>query len=139
MDNNEITPQGEADVTASSGQSEEVTQPVESAESVDGGQVEETGKSTYPWEEDERFKGKTPDQIYKQIQEAEKLKGELSQKAKLINKLEQTTGMRYDQIEAELANQEKQKQRDYFVVHYCCYKNSQNIDEFNSRVQVVYG
>jgi len=110
MDNIETAPQGDADVTASSGQSEEVvTQPAETVEGYDEAKTEEAGTSTYPWEEDERFKGKTPDEIYKQIQESEKLKGQLSQKAELANMLEKTTGMNAGQIKDYLANQERQQ------------------------------
>lgn len=111
MDNNEQTaPQGEADVTASSGQSEEVvTQPVETGQSVDGTNPEETGEATYPWEADERFKGKTPDDIWNTYQDAQRAIGQASQKAEVVNLLEKHTGMNSSEIKNFLAQQEQQK------------------------------
>jgi hypothetical protein len=111
MDNNEQTaPQGEAGATASSGQSEEVvTQPVETTEPVSDGEVAETGTATYPWESDERFKGKSPEDIWNTYQDAQKAIGQASQKAEVVNLLEKHTGMNANEIKNFLAQQEKQQ------------------------------
>lgn len=117
MDNIEtITPQGEADVTASSGQSEEVNaQPSESTQPVDGGEVSEEGESAYPWESDEKFKGKTPDDIYQAYKEAEKGLGQLSQKAQIANLLEEKYGITPEQLKAKIEQQEYQQIQERYA------------------------
>jgi len=122
MDNIENdAPQGEADVTASSGQSGEDTQPVEApAETVEANDEAETteteaesGESSYPWEADEKFKGKTPDDIFRSYKELEKAQGSLGQKAEIANLLEEKFGVTPEQLKAQIAQQEtaQKKQR----------------------------
>ncbi len=120
MDNIEQAPQGEADVTASSGQSDEVdTQPVETeakVEPVDGGEAEapaETGQSA-PWEADPKFKGKTPEDVYKAYKEVEKLSGQLSQKARLANLIEQQYGVTPDKLEKIVTQQAEQERNQLY-------------------------
>jgi hypothetical protein len=107
MDNLEQDPLGEAVDTASSGQSDvETQQPGESTETVVDGEVEESGASN-PWDEDDRFRGKGPEDVWKAYQEAEKVKGMLGQKAELANLLEKQTGMSVDAIKSFIAQKQQ--------------------------------
>lgn len=108
MDNLETTsdPQGEAGVTASSGQSEaQETQPVETEAGHDETQSDEAVQ--YPWESDEKFKGKSPDDIWKSYQESQKVVGQASQKAAVVNTLEKYTGMTASEIQDFISKQEQ--------------------------------
>lgn len=116
MDNLERTsdPVEAADVTAASGQSEGETQaPVEQ---VAGDAVpDKTEAVSYPWEKDERFKGKNPDEMYKIVSEADKYKGQLSQKAKLADALSEKYGLTPEKMEQIMSQEElaaKQAQYD---------------------------
>lgn len=103
-------PLGEAGATASQGQSDATgTQLVETTDAVSDGQVAEAGQASNPWDNDPRFKGKSAEDIYKYATEAEKVKGQLSQKAELANLIEQQTGMSTQQIKEQLAYQQQQQ------------------------------
>lgn len=98
-------PVGVEGATSSQDTSSNDTQPAESAESVSDSNVEEAGKAP----ELLAGKYKSPQELEKAYKEAEKLNGQLSQKASLVNKLEQTTGMNAQQIAEVLAQQEQQR------------------------------
>ena len=75
MDNIEqsSSPLGEADVTASQGQLDATdTQPTETEEVVDGNESAEVETASNPWDNDPKFKGKAPEDIYKAYKEAER-------------------------------------------------------------------
>ena len=118
MDNpTEITsdPQEAADVNAASGQSEEVeTQSTETGEPlVDAGSTEATVDTTPPWEQDERFKGKTAEDMYKIVTEADKYKGQLSQKAKIADMLSAELGLTPEKIGELISQRQSQQQQQY--------------------------
>ncbi len=75
-------------------------------------EVSEAGQVSYPWESDERFKGKTPEDIWSNYQEAQKAIGQASQKAELANLLEKHTGMNAGQIKTFLQQKEQQQIQD---------------------------
>lgn len=117
LDNGEaMDPQGTADVSAPSGQSEEIeTQPVEGTETdvVEGEQAGTEEASSNPWDSDDRFKGKSPEEMFKIVQEADRYKGELGQKAKVADMLSQQFGLtpeRMEQIAHERAMSQRQQQ-----------------------------
>ncbi len=99
-------PQEAADVTAASGQSDEIeTQTPEETTPVDDGIVETAGVE-HPWDADNRFKGKTPEEMFEIVREADKYKGELGQKAKVADMLSKQFGLtpeRMEQIAQERA------------------------------------
>lgn len=114
MDNiEEVTPSGSDDVTSSQDNATADTQPAETTVSEDDGNVVEAA-ATNAWENDPRFKGKTADDIYKYAQEAEKLSGQLSQKAELANLFE-ARGFTPQQIKAQLEQMDYQQQQDRYA------------------------
>jgi hypothetical protein len=114
MDNLETTeiPVGSDGATSSPDNISTETQTDEAPEAVSAPESAEA-VTTYPWEKDARFKGKTPEEMTEIISEADRYKGELSQKAEIIHNLEEHTGMSLTQI-AEAASQQRineQRQR----------------------------
>lgn len=95
MENLENDPSGEVGAAASQGQSDE-TQPTSTEE-------KEVGAN--PWDEDPKFKGKSPEDIYKAYKESEKLTGQLSQKAQIANLIEEKYGLTPEQFKAQLEQQ----------------------------------
>lgn len=108
-------PQEAADVTAASGQSADIeTQADTETESFDGetGEVTEA-EGAHPWDTDDRFKGKTPEQMFEIVREADRYKGELGQKAKVADMLSKQFGLtpeRMEQIAQERAQSARQQQ-----------------------------
>jgi hypothetical protein len=117
MDNNENpSPLGEADVTASQGQLDAtVTQPAETTQPVDGGVVEETGQASNPWDNDPKFKGKAPEDIYKAYTELQKVHGQVSRKAEIANLIEQKYGVSPEQLKAQIEAQELAQKREVYA------------------------
>jgi hypothetical protein len=117
MDNIENTsPSGEADVTASQGQLDATdTQPVEDSSSVDGGTEKEAGQASNPWDNDPKFKGKAPEDIYKAYREIEKSNGQLSQKAQIANLIEEKYGVTPEQLKAQIEQQEYQRKQALYA------------------------
>lgn len=116
-DNQGMDPQEASDVTAASGQSDNTeTQntATEEATTLDGGEATEEAKATHPWEADERFKGKTPDDMFKIVQEADKYKGELSQKAKLTEALTTKFGLTPERMSQILQEREAEQKQAYY-------------------------
>lgn len=109
-------PQEAADVTAASGQSDENIETQATEESASTDVATETPvetKNTHPWATDERFKDKTPEQMYEIVQEADRYKGALSQKAKVADALSQQFGLtpeRMAEIVQERAEAARRKQ-----------------------------
>ena len=118
LENND--PQGADDVTASGGQSEVETQPAENAteensastEAETASEATEAGESTYPWESDDRFKGKSPEEMYNLVREADKYKGELGKKAKVADIIQEKYGIDPESLEQILTQQEQEKQQE---------------------------
>lgn len=81
------------------------TQPVESTDSTSDGNVADAGQAP----ELLAGKYKSPQELEKAYKEAEKLNGQLSQKASLVNQLEKSTGMNAQQLAEALAQQEQQR------------------------------
>jgi len=118
MDNIEqsSSPLGEADVTASQGQLDATdTQPTETEEVVDGNESAEVETASNPWDNDPKFKGKAPEDIYKAYKEAEKLTGQLSQKAQIANLIEEKYGVSPDQLKAQIEQQEYQRKQQLYA------------------------
>lgn len=117
MDNIENTsPSGEADVTASQGQLDATdTQPVETAEVVDGNEPVESGQASNPWDNDPKFKGKSSEDIYKAYKESEKLSGQLSQKAQVANLIQEKYGVTPEQLKSQIEQQELQQRQQYYA------------------------
>jgi len=112
-------PQGTVDVAVSSGQSAGIeTQPLDGVpEGESASQPEnETGVaevSQQPWDKDERFKGKTSDEMYEIVREADRYKGELGQKAKVADMLSKQFGLtpeRMEEIAHERADASRQRE-----------------------------
>lgn len=118
MDNLETntSPSGEAGATASQGQlGANETQPVETAQPVSDGATMETGNASNPWDNDPKFKGKTPDDIYKAYKEAEKLTGQLSHKAQIANLIEEKYGVTPEQLKAQIDQMDYQQKQAYYA------------------------
>lgn len=107
MDTNETNePVGSDDVTSSPDTSNDIAQPAETEEVVDGDNSEEAGEAT----ELLAGKYKTPEELAKAYKELEGKLGETGQKAELANLIEKRTGMNYQQIKEALAQQEQVQQ-----------------------------
>jgi len=117
MDNIETTeaPVGEAGATASPDNATIDTQPIETEAPVSDGTTVETGAASAPWESDPRFKGKTPEEMYAIVQEADKYKGELGRKAKAFDLIGQKTGLTPEQLEAQMAQMDYQAQQERYA------------------------
>jgi hypothetical protein len=117
MDNIETTsPQGEAGATASSGETTQVdTQPTETTEAVSDGQVGEVGQASNPWDNDPKFKGKAPEDIYKAYTELQKVHGQVSRKAEIANLIEEKYGVSPDQLKAQIEAQELAQKREVYA------------------------
>jgi len=107
MDTNETNePVGSDDVTSSPDTSNDIAQPAETEEVVDGEQSAEAGEAS----ELLAGKYKSPQELEKAYKELESKLGESGQKASLVNKLEETTGMSAQQIANYLTQQEQAQQ-----------------------------
>ena len=115
MDNIEPqeTPAGSDDVTSSPDNASYDTQTAEPTNSVDDGNEGNAGSSN-PWDNDPKFKGKAPEDIYKAYKEAEKLTGQLSQKAEVANLLE-ARGFTPQQIKAQIEQMDYQQQQQRYA------------------------
>lgn len=106
MDTNETQePVGGQDVSSSQDTSNDIAQPTQTEEVVDGNQSEEVGEAS----ELLAGKYKTQDELIKAHQELERKLGEQGQKAELANLIEKQTGMTHQQIKEMLARQEQQR------------------------------
>ena len=103
---NSNEPVGGEDVSSSQDTSANDTQPVETETVVDGNQSEEAGEAS----ELLAGKYKNSQELEKGYKELESKLGEVGQKASLINKLEETTGMTAQQIANYLTQQEQAQQ-----------------------------
>jgi len=116
-DNQILDPQEAADVNAASGQSTEDSTQTEvaeaPAETLDGGETAAAATS-FPWESDERFKGKSPDDMFKIVSEADKYKGQLSQKAKLVDQLSEKFGLTPERMEQIAQREEEKRKQAYY-------------------------
>lgn len=109
MDNPTKDPQGDEDVTSSEGQSQEVeTQPESQEESAPAEESKE--QESTPWESDPKFKGKTAEDIYKSYRELEKKTGELGQKAKLADLIQEKYGLTPEQFQERVEAQAQEEQ-----------------------------
>jgi hypothetical protein len=90
------TPEGVSDVPVAEGETEAV-------------------KASNPWDTDPRFKGKTPDEMFKIVQEADRYKGTLGRKAKIADLIEQKYGVTPEQLEAQIEQQEYQKRQALYA------------------------
>jgi hypothetical protein len=116
MDNIETTePVGVEGATSSQDNSAADTQPTESTDSVSDGEVEEEGQAPQPWDNDHRFKGKTPEEMFAIVQEADKYKGELGQKAKAFDLIGQKYGITPQQLEEQIRQQELREQQERYA------------------------
>lgn len=116
MDNTEnVTPVGGEGATSSQDNATVSTQPVETATPVSDGQPAEAGQASTPWDNDPRFKGKSPEDIYKAYTESEKVIGQLSQKAQLANKLSEKYGVSPEQVLSQIEQQELQEKQAYYA------------------------
>ena len=118
MDNIEqsSSPSGEADVTASQGQLDATdTQTDETSQPIDGGVGAESGQASNPWDNDPKFKGKTPEDIYKAYSEVEKLNGQLSQKAQVANLIQEKYGVTPEQLRLQIEAQERQQKQELYA------------------------
>ena len=118
MDNIENTsPSGDADVTASQGQLDETnTQPAETVDTNnDGNETAEAVEASNPWDNDPKFKGKTPDDIYSAYQESQKAIGQVSQKAELANIIQEKYGMNPEEFKARIEEQEQLEQKQRYA------------------------
>lgn len=117
MDNLETNtePVGAEGATSSQDNSSAMeTQPAETDQVVSANESAETGSTENPWDSDPRFKGKTPEEMFNIVQEADKYKGVLSQKAHVLELLERQTGLPVDQLAQMLQEQENQRlQQEY--------------------------
>lgn len=102
MDTNEQEPVGGEDVSSSQDTSQDIAQPVETEEVVDGDQSEEAGEAS----ELLAGKYKTPEELEKAYTELQRKFGEVGQKAELTNILEKQTGMTHQQIKDFIAQQQ---------------------------------
>lgn len=124
MDNIEQDPQGEVDVASSGGQSAEVdTQKPVEVKTKDESEVKtnnetvdktETGKSTNPWDDNPKFEGKSPEDVYKAYQELEKAQGTLGQKAEVANLIQDKFGITPEQLKERIEAQEQQVQEQQY-------------------------
>ena len=81
------------------------TQPLETAEVVSANEPAEEGQAPqYPWQSEEKFKDKTPEDIYKSYQEMEK---NYSRKAEVVNLIEEKFGVTPEQLRATIEAQEQ--------------------------------
>lgn len=116
MDNptNTPGPQEAAGATAASGQPDVVaTQPTETVTPTSDGTSADVGASN-PWDNDPKFKGKSPEDIYKAYTEVEKLNGQLGQKAQIANLIEQKYGVTPEQLKAQIEQQEQQQKQEFY-------------------------
>lgn len=71
-------------------------------------------KEAFPWETDERFKGKTPDDMFKIVAEADKYKGELSKKAKVADLLSEKFGVTPERMQEIIQQREVQQKQAFY-------------------------
>lgn len=115
MDNTEnVTPVGGEGATSSQDNATVSTQPVETATPVSDGQPAEAGQASLPWDNDPRFKGKAPEDIYKAYTEIEKLNGQLSQKAQLANRISEEYGATPEQVLSQIEQQKLAEKQAYY-------------------------
>jgi hypothetical protein len=135
MDNIESgVPQGGEDVTSSQGQTPTDTQPTAPDTTLDGGSQPTEGTASNPWDNDPKFKGKAPEDIYKAYQEVEKLTGQLSQKAQVANLLEEKYGVTPDQLASQIEQLEEQQRQ----ARYANDPLAPIHDEVNSLKQIIH-
>jgi len=109
MDTIENTePVGEEDVTSSPDTSADDTQPSESTDSVDDGEVAEEGQPEVLL----AGKYKTPEELEKAYSELQSKFGEVGQKAEVANLLEKQTGMNAQQIKDYISQQEQARMQE---------------------------
>jgi len=114
---NDVDPLEAADVTAAPGQSQEVnTQPPETTDtpSNEGASEEEGGEVSNPWDDDPKFKGKSPEDIYQAYQESQKVIGQNSNKAEVANLVEKKYGLTPEQFKAKIEAQEEHDRQERY-------------------------
>jgi len=123
MDNIEQSsgPVGAEGATSSQDNSADDTQAVESSEETSQGvsdvqeAEQEAVQAPNPWDTDPRFKGKTPDEMFKIVQEVDRYKGTLGRKAKIADLIEQKYGITPEQLEAQIEQQEVARQKQLYA------------------------
>lgn len=124
MDNLETNtePVGAEGATSSQDNSSAMeTQPAETDQVVSANESAETGSTENPWDSDPRFKGKTPEEMFNIVQEADKYKGVLSQKAQVLELLERQTGMGADELAQMLQEQEEARLQAEYAANPASY------------------
>jgi hypothetical protein len=110
MDTNEQLPVGGEDVTSPQDTNQDIAQPTESEEVVDGNQSEEVVEAPLL-----AGKYKTQEELIKAHQELEHKLGEQGQKAELANLLEKKLGMTPQQIKDALIQRDYQEQQQRYA------------------------
>lgn len=115
MENQNIVP-NEANANVSEGQTIVETLPTSSNESTSTiPQNENVGSSEQAWMQDQRFAGKTPDDIYKSYRELESHLGDyksIKEKAQMADLLQNRLGITPDEINEYIANKEQEEQQE---------------------------
>ena len=116
MDNIEnATPVGGEGATSSQDNDAIDTQPADTETVVSDNETDSAGNASTPWDNDPRFKGKQPEDIFRAYKEIEKINGQLSQKAQLANRLTERYGVTPDQVLAQIEQQETSDKREYYA------------------------
>jgi hypothetical protein len=109
------TPVGGEGATSSQDNVNVDTQTAEAPVAVSDSQEAEAGQATSPWDNDPKFKGKSPEDIYQAYKEAEKLTGQLSQKAQVANLIEQEYGLTPDKLKAQIEQMKAQERQERYA------------------------
>lgn len=123
------------DTTTSEGQSPQETQPVEAPETTGNGEGEESGVSEVqnPWDTDDRFKGKTQEDIWKSYQELQKTMGSKNEEAEALRVLQENTGMTPSQIKQFFETRQEQAREQERVENPVGYL-SEEINSLKSKL-----
>jgi hypothetical protein len=116
MDNIETneTPVGSDGATSSPDNASLDTQTAETPNSVSDGSGADAGQAPAPWDNDPKFRGKSPEDIYQAYKSVESLNGQLSQKAEVANLLE-ARGYSPSQIKAQIEQMDYQAQQERYA------------------------
>jgi len=119
MDNieNTGTPVGSDGATSSPDNASPVdTQTVATEPAVsDGGQEPAAGQATNPWDTDPRFKGKSPEEVFKSYTELEGKLGSLGQKAAVADLIQEQYGVTPEQLRVQIEQQKIAEQRQRYA------------------------
>lgn len=112
MDNPNEVPVGTAGATAALGQTDATTHPTAGTEGSSAtipATAEGSNTATPAWAGDQRFAGKTPDDVYKSYRELETKLGDyksIQEKAQLADLLQERLGITPDKVQDYIAQQE---------------------------------